>query len=668
MNILPALKQLPCWTGVAIPALEVLFNAAELVQIEAGSIITEQFKSASDFYLLCDGTVDHYVTLLNGQQQALAVGRLDTAWCAIGWSGLIAPHRYATQARCSSQATLLRWNYDILKNLATSHPEAFRALLALILDSSKTLLECSRSMLKPLPAPAMPKGEITQSAPLQFKHKLTSHIAIKHLRSSTLFQDATLYELSYLAKHVRLEQYAKGSIIYKESELAVDVLVLVKGTVNLYYQTDLAATNSEDAPGMFLRSLSQPGQTISWTPLTQSQRHEISAIADADVMLCCIPASIILHYCEDRTEFAINLHKNLLQIIASHLRATRALLIKQHTRNEQTTISCLFHSLGPHLANNSPLHKVPLLLRNPITREDAFYYLERMNREGCQLEKNVAGLCLDLLKETRREFEFYQGLQSIYRMVVNAHDEEDPRRIRNKSAAEFTRVFENTRYLIHGQQNLPHGTGHIYILNHLVSHPCHTLPNGFEFALDTHFVSSMILYKHYGDSGIRVVRKNRDVEYGHESYYQRLGHIHVYTNKSQPATDDNSSSNRRDRFFNEATQYLQQGNNIIICPEGTTHLSAESPGHFKSGAFRLAAMQNRETFIVPIVVANFDKQICETVLTAVIKPPFRIGDVIDPSDPGALDTFLTKLRANYKLYIKEAQRLSENYHTNDTGP
>lgn len=633
-----------------------LFNAAEIVEVEAGAVITEQFKSATDFYLLYDGTIDHYVTLLTAQQQPLAVGRLDTAWTAIGWSGFITPHRYTTQARCSTHTTLIRWKYDTLKTLCQDYPEIFRGLLNLITDSSKTLLDCSRGLLEPLPAPAMAKDGIAQLSQQRFN--IEPELAIKYLLSSNLFKELTLYELRQLAEYCWLGRYDKGSIIFSESEPVSNVCVLVKGAVNLYYQSQPSEINTENPLGVFVRSLSRAGQIISWASLTQCRRQEITAMANEEVMLCCIPASVITRYCEDRTRFAINLHSNLLQIIGSRLRATRALLIRQHTRNEQETVACLFHNLGPYLANNSPLHKVPYLLGHRITQEDAFYHLAQVKREGNPFEKNVAGLCEDLLVETRKEFEFHKGLRSIYHMVVNSSRKENPQNIRNKSAAEFAKVFQNTRYLIRGEQYLPHTAGHIFILNHLVSHPCHKLPNGFEFSLDTHFVSSMILYKHYGDSGIRVVRKSRDVEYGHEFYYQRLGHIYVYTEESQTAGEEDAGANWRDRFFCEATQYLQGGNNIIICPEGTSHWSQESPGPFKSGAFRLAAMQDSDTLIVPVVVANFDKQTSDTVLTAVIKKPFRIDDVTDPSDPDAMGAFLTALRSEYKVDIEEAQCLA----------
>lgn len=661
MNSLQAIKQLPYWEGVSDHILDELCNEAELVSFSEGSVIAEQFKSATDFYLLCEGSVDHYVALLDDAQQPLPVGKLDSAWSAIGWSGIIEPHRYATQVRSSAPSTLLHWDYKTLNRLIDHYPEISRGLLSVVTETSKNLLEQSRSLLNGLPVVDPPNAKLPHPAPQRLKLKLDQDSGIKYLNHSNLFQQLSLNDLKYLADHCWLQSYSKDAEIFSENEFACDVLVLTKGTVNLYYRKESSDTSEANFQKMFTRSLSQPGQIVSWAALTQSQLQDITAIAQEDVSLCCIPAAVIKDYCLHKTKFAINLHKKLLQIIGSRLRATRALIINQHTRNEVKTVSSLLHNLGPQLVISSPLHKVPYLLKNRATQEDAFQYLDRAQQEGSQLENNVAGLCSDILMETKRECELYKGLQSIYRMVAAANKNEDPRQLRNNSAAEFARVFSNTRYITQGEHHLPDTTGHIFILNHLVSHPYHKLPNGFEFSLDTHFVSSMILYKKYGDSGIRVVRKNRHSEYGHESYYQRLGHIYVYTKESQPVSNNGEHINWRDDFFTNASEYLQRGNNIIMCPEGTSHWSEDSPGPFKSGVFRLAAMQNAETLIVPIVVANFDKPLSETVLTAIIKQPFKVRDVIDSNDPHAMNTFLATLRLQYKTYLTEAQYLAKKY-------
>ncbi|WP_455366786.1 cyclic nucleotide-binding domain-containing protein [Kaarinaea lacus] len=665
MNSLQAIKQLPCWGHEATYALDQLLNLAEVIHVREGAVLAEQFKSATDFFLLCEGSVDYYVTIVADEQHPIPVGRVDAAWTVIGWSGINEPHRYTTQIRCAKPCTLLRWDYETLNNLVSKYPVISHGLLSLVMETSKNLLERSFGLLQSMPALDVKASDAAHGLPQQLKLKLDSRLAINYLFNCGLFQELTLGELKYLAEHCWLQRYGRGSVIFSEQTPAPDVVVLVKGKVGLYHQTDPSTAEADKASKIFVRSLSQPGQVISWAALLQTQRHDVTAIAEEDVTVCCVAASVIQQYGETRPEFLIKLRKKLIQLIGNRLRAIRALLIRQQTRSELTTISSLFHNVGPQLSVASQLHKVPFLLVNRATQEDAFSYLDHAKQNGSQFEKNIAGLCLDLLTETRNEMEFYKGLRSIYQRVVTAKKDEVPRKIRNQSAANFAEVFASTRHLIRGEHHLPDTTGHIFIMNHLVSHPYHKLANGFEFSLDTHFVSSMILYKKYGDAGIRVVRKGRYGEYGHESYYQRLGHIYVYTKESELDVINKEDSDWRERFFMEATHRLQQGSNIIICPEGTSNWSADSPGVFKSGAFRLAAMQGGETLIVPVVVANFDKRLSETVLTAEIKPPFKIRDVVDPDDREAMARFLADLRSSYRTYLNEAHEITEHYLINE---
>jgi len=659
MNSIDAIKRLPYWNGIRPDVIQQFCNEAETVHLKEGAVITEQFKSATDFYLLCNGGVDHYLTLLSEKRAPIPVGRLKAAWSAIGWSGFLEPHRYTTQTQSSVPSILFRWQYDALKQLTKDDPIFYRGLLALAIESSKTLLEETRNLLKPLPTYTVGISDTPNSyhKPPRLRLRIESDSCINHLSYSNLFQGLKFHELKLLAEHCWLERCGKGMEICIENQKYTDLMILVRGTVNLYYSNKTDGHIGSETSNVFVRSLSQPGQVISWTALTQSQQQDISACAEDNVSICCIPVEAFKNYCESRPAFAIKIRENLLSVIGSRLRSTRAVLINQYTGNEKDTVSSLLHNIGPQLTIDSPLHKVSYLLNNRNTQEDAFHYIDRAQLRGNPLENNVAGLCSDILTETRKESQFYKGLSSIYQMVVTANITETPQSIRNKSAREFANVFSHTRYRIKGEHYLPKSSGHIFILNHLVSHPYHKLPNGFEFSLDTHFVSSMILYPNYGDSGLRVVRKNRNEEYGHEAYYQRLGHIYVYTNESQTIGNGIDTINPNQGFFAEATRHLEHGRNIIICPEGTTHSSKDSPGAFRSGAFRLAAMQKAETLIVPIAVANFDKLLPEAVFTAVIKPPFRIHNVMDGHNPHSMRLFLESFNAEFKSYVKEAQRL-----------
>ena len=170
----------------------------------------------------------------------------------------------------------------------------------------------------------------------------------------------------------------------------------------------------------------------------------------------------------------------------------------------------------------------------------------------------------------------------------------------------------------------------------------------------------MILDRRYGDSGIRVVRHSRGTEYGHQDYYNRLGHIAVYTHESDQIEETEEQRRaRRDQFFETAGSYLRAGTNLILSPEGTSYWTEESPGPFKPGAFRLAASMQPEPWIVPIAVANFDRRIHSTVCTAIVKPPFKVSEVVqDVEDRDKLRRFLFRLREIFASYVEEARRLA----------
>ncbi len=48
----------------------------------------------------------------------------------------------------------------------------------------------------------------------------------------------------------------------------------------------------------------------------------------------------------------------------------------------------------------------------------------------------------------------------------------------------------------------------------------------------------MVLYKKYGEPGIRTVRIGQGQEYGHQNYYNNLGYINVYTKESEQTTNN----------------------------------------------------------------------------------------------------------------------------------
>ena len=195
-------------------------------------------------------------------------------------------------------------------------------------------------------------------------------------------------------------------------------------------------------------------------------------------------------------------------------------------------------------------------------------------------------------------------------------------------------------------------------MNHLANHPDNLLPNDFVLTLDTHFVASMVLYEKYREAPIRVIRKSRPDEYGHQLYYDRLGYVYTYSGYVDPEPGRRAvpPEVRRRFFLDAAGLYLTLGMNVVICPEGTSCTTEESPLRFRPGAFELAAYVRPEPLVVPIVVAGFDRRLTRTKVVAVVHEPFRMSEQLpDPRDREALLRWLNdNLHPRYRTWVREA--------------
>ena len=112
---------------------------------------------------------------------------------------------------------------------------------------------------------------------------------------------------------------------------------------------------------------------------------------------------------------------------------------------------------------------------------------------------------------------------------------------------------------------------------------------------------------------------------------------------------------RRKYFLDTARDHLLADRNIVICPEGTSVRTEQSPVAFKAGAFRLAAYVEPEPIIVPISVANFDKKITRNRVAAVIQKPFRLSDrIARPFEDADLFVFLETFQEQFRGFVRQS--------------
>lgn len=649
------------WEGIPLANLQVLVEAADEVSYEPGAFLTRQYHPAEYFYLLRSGSLRLTIQLDNTGEQ-LPVGESYQLWSAAGWSGFRTPHRYTVTIQCERECRVLRWERVRLQALLAQYPRVGQRFLDHVIESGMDTLAQTRNLLVGAARPAEPI-RLPEAVQHVNQVKLAPHKIIPLLQRSSFFEGFDEAALSYMAGKATLHYYQKGDRLVTGT-VNPGLYMLVTGAVALYYTPATATDDAAQSGGVFIRSLDSAGQIVAWSSATAPQDQGLTAMVTRDALLCFIASDDLEARVEEQPAFGLSLASRLLFLIGNQLRSTRIQLINQQYEDECFSVGSLLQQTAPQLSVSSPLHNVPHLLASRLSQAEGFRYLEQVKEQGNALEKNLAGICLDLLAETRRECNYYQGLLKVYETVVKAPAEVPPEQVRCRCDTAIANALQEVRYIIKGQENLPEEPGHIFILNHLVTHPYNALPNYFELAMDTHFVTAMILRPRYGDSGVRVVRKPRNSEYGHQDYYNRLGYIYVITKESEQSPEQQCNGAKQlEAFIAAAGAPLLAKTNLVICPEGTSLWSEESPGPFKPGAFLLAGSIDPEPLIVPIAVANFDKYLRNTTLAALIKPAFRISDYVDVQDRDRLNEFLRDYRETYRGYVQEAQQLADSAAT-----
>ncbi len=630
-----------------------LAELAEECRFDADGVLTRQFAPARHLYFVGDGTVRFQLRLEEGNED-LDVGERSTPWTAVGWSGFRDLRRYATTVVCTRACRTLRFEHAALVALFEEEPRLGVVFLEGILRQCFERLADMRARLTAYSQTPVNFGRTLQDEGEEEAYNRAPPPLVDLLRRSGFFAPLEEEQLRVLVRAVESRYFCRGEPIVEQGSPESGLWVLATGRVALNY----SPPSTSDA--FALRTLSEPGSVVALAGLPGVDAHGASVVATRDCTVYRIDVERLESVLRDDPRLALALVHRVLWLVSMHLRAARALFISRRFEKERLAVGNLLEQSCTQLSVHSPLHTVPHLLGSQLTVGEAFAIIERMAGRGDALERSLAELCQEMLRDVKREHEFFEALRRVYHAVVTAPEGMPARDVRKLCARGFQQAFRRVRYVVEGKERLPPAPGHIFIFNHLKNHEHNTLPNNFQLTLDSHFVSAMILDPRYGDGGIRVVRHSRGSEYGHQAYYDRLGHIAVYTHESDRIEETpEERQTRQNEFFETAGRHLKAGTNLILSPEGTSYWTEDSPGRFKPGAFRLAASLDPEPWIVPIAVAHFDRRIHSTVCAAVIEPPFKVSQVLrDSHDHEQVRAFLVNLRKTYHGYVEEARALA----------
>ncbi len=615
------------------------------IRLKNGEILTQQFAKANDFYLMKSGRVRFFLSMDDSGGE-IEVGESDTRLTPIGWSGFNSPGRYATTVKVDSlSATFIKWNHEELREILEANPELGTAFLRDICGRARDLIKIAVKILNakaPSVLPSLPESSngFTITAPSPEED------LVKFLRKSAFFEAFDEVPLEFLSQNVERRMYAANEIIYTQDKKSDGLFILGMGKVRFSY-------HSENQANVSFTQITTPGFVLSWAS-SVFKANIINAHAVQDTLVYFVPQTSMDRIIKLNPTFSPQYFKRLLWLISHQLQAIRARIIASRLNHEVVAISNLIDQNSARLTLTSPLHKIPHLLDNKLTVTDAIDTLEHLKEHGTSLEKTAALSSLDILEGIRKEQQFYKGLVNVYNSVVGAPKDLPAEQVRKISATAYMKIFDHQDHIIKGQENLPDKSGNIFIYNHLRNHTYNTLPNQFQITLDSHFISSMVLMKKYGDPGLRIVRVGLSKEFAHQEYYQRLGHIDVFTEDSG-TKPKKLKKQVRQMFYNEAGAHLAKGGNLIISPEGNSYSTEESPGPFKSGAFNLALSMKKEPWIVPVAMANFEKRARNNCFSCLILPPFKVSDYIsDPESKTEMKQFLSEYQETYRDYVERA--------------
>ena len=500
--------------------------------------------------------------------------------------------------------------------------------------------------------------------PKQIKRKIngvsfnSDRDIVKRLINSAFFAQLDHDRLPDLLKFSELILFPANEVIINEGEPCEDLIVLFTGSLetNFSFKIDNKIIQKT-------RTIVTPGVTLSWADGNSKLIAPYSLKSNRDTAILKFSRQNLQLMMETEPLLASFLFQRQIWQIGRYQQSANSHFNFSDSPGSEF-LKTLITFNGSKIPVQSSLHSAVHMIDNRFTRKFGFDCIYEAALKGNDAEKTVGSLALDALKPVEREYRFFEQLNKIYTRVTSAKKGTNASSLKELIQLDFARAFDQVPYVIKGMENLPKEPQTIFVYNHLASCPENVLANGHAFSIDSHFVSTKILYPKYGDGGQRIVRASRNTEFWRNGYYSRLDNIVVHTPESDRLEETQiEKETRKESLFIEAQKAFDEGRPLVIAPEGTSetpdNLTATSPGPLKIGAFKLAARLKPSPVIVPIALANFDSPVSRANYAAVIKPGFRLSDMVeDTSSDAEIENFLTEYRKTFRSYVEEAIELA----------
>ncbi|MGO3405765.1 cyclic nucleotide-binding domain-containing protein [Marinomonas sp.] len=646
MDITEQIQAMPFMADTSKELHASLLDIASIKTLNSGELLAKQFEIGHSLYFLLDGEIAISIPLKE-QGKSYNVGLLSTKYTPIGWSAFRHPSRYATTFQATKSSAVLALPIVALQKILDSDLDFANIFLRFIYEQSLPVLTSIHNQTRPFFSNESLAFEETRPFvnPDQQTQSLKESTAL--LNYAPFCETFTQAEIHALAKQASILLAHQGDIICQQDQYTDGLYFLIKGKAVISYQTD-------NGDIITTRSIARAGTLLAWCTPGDELKNRTSIISSRDSSILFIPKDKLLSLFDTMPKLSVKYLHRLIWLVGTHLLAARMRYLSQIANDEALAVSNVIEQNAAVLPVSSPLYKVSELLKSAITTASAFGVLYKCLHFGSVLERTIAGMCLDILKDLQRENAFYRHLQKAYDNINSLPKDTPALDVRRFGTEQFKQAFQQVPYVIKGLENLPKKAGSLFIYNHLLGSPTNRLPNGFRFSIDAQFISAMIIDKEYGISGQRIVRRSGENEFWRDDYYERFDN--VFVDSWETLSKDTPEYQQ---FIEQSQDTLHKNYPLMISPEGKSYGTHQSPGIFLPHAFELAkSMGTDEPWIVPLVVANFDRRADHNIYTVIIKPAFKLSDRVDIQDPKALDAFLAEYQEEYRGYVNEAVELS----------
>ncbi|SHJ73079.1 hypothetical protein SAMN04488028_1011046 [Reichenbachiella agariperforans] len=628
--------------------LESVFAKAEKFTYNKGELLAVQFEKTHYYFMLQEGEVSVFSTMGGDHKKRIELGRYSALNSPLGLDVINEPYRYDSSIEAvSDKVTVLRWNQKTLNAFLDKNIDLAMLFYEHINTNALSLIKES-SYLFANTAMITKNNDTTQKASKGYDSPLgfDEDEMVVFLLQSPFFEVFEEEDLRALSKHISRKQYKVGKIIDLQDEVSKGINILRVGDIRF------SRFNGEgdERYKVSLRAISTPGYLLGPSGFLGAE-NVMTTRAKKDSVILHLPYDALKNQSKKRPEFGLKLQKRVSWLLNNQLRGLRARLISAQFNEEVTVSTNLIESNRASLALSSPLHKVPHLLSFKHTIPDGLSILHHVELNGGGIEKNIASLCLDNLHDTQREVNFYENLQDIYNTVISAPAIMMADKVHKECIKLSKTTFDQVATYVKGKENIPETPGNLFVYNHLLNPPYYALPNQFQINLDCHFLSTIVADAYNEEVVMKIVRSGREIEHGHQSYYERLGYINAYSEESE----NSDSFEKNERVSDQIEEFLTEFNNVIIGPENTSYTTDQSPGVFNADVFERILEMEREPLIVPVVMANFDQRIRNNKFACEIKEPFLLSEKMKEMNIDNVKSFLVNYRKEFKTYVKALQ-------------